>query len=127
MPKLIGDLNVWQRSLLHKQYDNEKGNVFSFLYGEEGKEWTNGVYVGTYYFKSFDLTFGIGEKRVLFITYAHSCDYSEIYEGDKIIFSLGCWGMSEEIMMVVAESVKEFGDVYYVHNNCSEDFRKLDL
>ncbi len=55
-----------------------------------------------------------------------SCDYSDTYDGDKIIFSLGCWGKSDEIMQVVAKSVAPFGDVYYDHNDCDdEDFIKL--
>lgn len=53
-------------------------------------------------------------------------DHSDTYEGDKIIFSIGCWGSYNEIMMIVADAVKSFGDVYYDFNDCDDQgFVKL--
>lgn len=40
--------------------------------------------------------------------------------------SVGYWGSCDEIMMVVAKAIKEFGDVYYDFNDCDDlDFIKL--
>lgn len=69
------------------------------------------------------LDFGIGEHRSLHIFPDCSCDYSEIYQGDKIIFSLGCWGKHKEIMEILINTLTELSDVYYDFNDCDdEDF-----
>lgn len=135
MPKVIQALNKWQRNEL-KEYATQQGfnNPLQFLFRNEEKEinknlknFTNGVECESYDFKSFNINFIVhGENRHLFVTHSCSSDYSEIYEGDKTIFSLGCWGMSEEIMMVIAEPLKEYGGVYYDYNDCDDiDFKKL--
>ena len=89
--------------------------------------WSNGIRgVDTYNFEVFYINFSIDkEQRSLFVTHTCSSDYKDIYDGDKIIFSLGKWGMCEEIMQVVIESVKEFGDVYYTPDDCSEEFQLI--
>ena len=91
------------------------------------KDFSNGIRsCYTHDFGSFNISFTVhGEKRILFVTHTCSNDYSEVYEGEKIIFSLGCWGMSEEIMLVIADAIKEFGDVYYTKNDCEDEFKKL--
>lgn len=67
------------------------------------------------------------EARSLFCTHSCSCDYSDTYDGEKIMFSIGHWGMCDEIMKVVAKACKEFGTVYYDHNDCDDkDFIKLN-
>ena len=135
MPKIIDTINTWQRNELDI-YWSKKGfeSRMQFLFrnkeigvNKDLKEYSNGIIsCNTSDFRSFNINFIIkGENRSLFITHSCSCDYSEIYKGDKIIFSLGMWGMSEEIMMVVAKSVKEFGDCYYTKNDCSYDFKKI--
>jgi len=107
MPIVINALNKWQRSELDRYAD---------------------LTCDTYDFGSFNINFTIhGENRQLFITHTCSNDYSDTYKGDKIIFSLGNWGVSEDIMMVVADAIKEKGDLYYVKNDCSDDFKKLEL
>jgi hypothetical protein len=137
MPKVITALNKWQRNELDR-YANLKGfdNRISFIVRDKEagvnknlKEYSNGITsCDTHDFGSFNILFTVnGESRQLFITHSCSSDYSDTYEGDKIIFSLGCWGMSEEIMMVVAKSINDLGEIYYVKNDCSEDFVKLDL
>ena len=130
MPKLIADLNKWQRKLLDTECE-KKGRIRThFLFEDNKKEienWSNGISdINTYDFNSFSIYFRVnGEKRKLFITYTCSNDYSDAYKGDKIIFSLGNWGMSKEIMMVVVESVKDFGRVFFVGNDYDEEFKEL--
>jgi len=135
MPKLIKDLNAWQRAELDEYWD-KKGfhNRLMFLMRDKSlninkglQDFSNGISsITTYDFGSFTINFTVrDEQRQLFITHTCSSDYKDTYEGDKIIFSLGHWGLSVEIMKVVADSVKEFGDVYFVENDCSSEFRKV--
>ena len=52
--------------------------------------------------------------------------HQEIYKGDKLIFSIGHWGRCDDIMKAIIPALKEFGDVYYDHNDCDdEDFVKM--
>lgn len=132
MPKVIEAINKWQRFKLDEYWKSEGfESRGQFLYRKDktkNKGFSNGIInVDTSTFTSFNIHFEVkGEKRSVFITHTCSCDYSEIYEGEKIIFSLGYWGMSEKIMMVVANAVKDFGDVYFVLNDCGEkEFEKL--
>jgi len=137
MPKVIEALNVWQRKELD-QYWDKKGfeNRIQFLFRDKKleinkdlKDFTNGIYdVKTFDFRSFDIYLTVhGENRSLFITHTCSNDYSDTYVGEKIIFSLGSWGLSKEIMMVVANSINQFGDIYFTNNDCSEEFEKLNF
>ena len=128
MPKVICKLSEWQREKLDKEAEKEQKNRMSFLI-ENKDNWSNGINnVYTYEFNSFHINFRVnGEKRNLFVTHVCSNDYSDVFEGEKIIFSLGCWGMSEEIMMVVADAIKEFGDIYYTNNDCETNFRLLEF
>jgi len=136
MPKLIKDLNKWQRQELDEYWD-KKGfhNRLIFLMrdkllniNKDLKDFSNGVSsVTTSDFGGFYVNFTVyGETRSLFITHTCSNDYSEYHNGDKIIFSLGQWGLSVEIMKVIIESVKEFGDVYFAENDCSDEFKLIN-
>lgn len=129
MPKLMKDLNEWQRFELDTVCKKADMNRLQFLFSSEKNKdkWSNGVTsVTTNDFGSFFINFRInGESRNLFVTHTCSNDYSDIYKGDKIIFSLGKWGICEEIMMVIADSIKEFGDVYYIENDCDDNWVKL--
>ena len=52
----------------------------------------------------------------------------EIIEGNKIIFSWGCWGSNKEIAQIVCEALYKFGPVYYDLNDCDEvDFQLFDI
>lgn len=133
MPKVLKALNEWQRNRLD-QYWNDNGfrSRLQFLFSTKDDEnyqnFSNGVKsCNTYDFESFSIYFTVeNEDRRLFVTHSCSSDYSEFYEGDKIIFSLGTWGMSTEIMKVVAETVKEFGDVYFCENDCVKEIEQLN-
>lgn len=67
---------------------------------------------------SFDyisLEFGFGDKiRTLGMTSVCSCDYSDVYDGDKIIFHIASWGNHEAVMDIVKKALLDLnvGDVY---------------
>lgn len=134
MPKVIQTINDYVRFEFNK-YMKEIREDWNFIqysikYKKEGsnlKRFTNGVgSCYSYDFGSFHIDFSVNdENRSLFVTHTCSNDYSDVYVGDKIIFSLGCWGSSEEIMLLLADTVKEFGDVYFTKNDCETDFIKL--
>lgn len=135
MPKLIEDLNKWQRDQLDTYWKSkgfESRLEFQFRDKTIGaninlKDFSNGISsIYTHDFRSFNIVFTINdETRSLFITHNCSNDYSEIYEGDKIIFSLGHGGNYEEVMSTIAESIKEFGNIYYRDNDFDGEFVKL--
>ena len=99
-------------------------NRIHFLVGDKYKDqsykFSNGVSISSHDFETFVMLFGNGDdiKRSLYMSTTCSSDHEDI-EGDyKIVFSIGYWGNSDEIMMVVAEAIKEFGDAYYDYNDC---------
>lgn len=83
--------------------------------------------------ESFVLLFNVfDEKRMLWVNTSCDCDYHEVGEYfdtdttcSKVIFSLGHWGHHKEIMQVIIDSIKEFGDTYYIENDCSGDWVKI--
>lgn len=121
-------IDDWQRDLLKSEMIVQNTtNIFSFI-DKNKHNWSNGVAsIDTHDFRSFNMHFRVaGESRSLFCTHGCSSDYSNVYEGNKIIFSLGYWGKSDEIMKIVAKAAKEFGEVYYDFNDCDDkDFIKL--
>ena len=127
---VVEHLNVFVRAELDKRVE-EVGSAsrMHFLWHEEeAKDWTNGTNLSMYSMDCINVHFGIGDDlhRNLSILTDCSCDYSDTYRGDKIIFLLGCWGMYDEIMKVVAKAVAPFGDVYYDYNDCDDEgFVKL--
>lgn len=135
MPKVLKELNKWQKKSLD-QYWNDKGfeSRLSFLFrnkeagvNSDLKDFSNGISdISSYDFRSFHINFMIeGNGRSLFVTHACSMDYSDTYDGEKIIFSLGSNEQSKEMMMVIAEVTKEFGDTYFTINDCNDEFVKL--
>lgn len=96
--------------------------MWSDSYKDQNYKFSNGVTVTAHDFDTFWFIFGNGDeqKRSLFMFTTCSSDHEDI-EGDyKIVFSIGYWGNSEEILMVVSEAIKEFGDVYYDFNDCDD-------
>lgn len=124
---VLRKLNEWQRSVLDNHWKSKGYNsrIEFFALGVDAKDnWSNGVKVDTQDLSSFCFYFRInGEKRMLHVHLECDCDYSDTYDGYKVIFSIGHWGMYSEIMKQVAQAVESFGDVYYDHNDCDdEDF-----
>lgn len=135
MPIAIKAINKWQREHLDNYWD-KKGfkNRISFLHRDKEigvnkdlKEYTNGIRsVDTHDFRSWNMCFTVhGEKRSLFITHTCSYDFKDAYEGEKIIFSLGFWGMSKDIMMVIGDAIKEYGDIYFVENDSKDEWEQI--
>lgn len=96
--------------------------MWSDSYKDQNHKFSDGVTVTAHDFDTFWFIFGNGDehKRSLFMFTTCSSDHEDI-EGDyKIVFSIGYWGNSDEIMMVVAEAIKEFGDAYYDYNDCDD-------
>ena len=67
------------------------------------------------------------ESRDIFMTHSCSYDYKEIYDGEKIIFSIGHWGDHQIYMDIIKDAIKDFGDVYEDVNDCDDiDFEKVN-
>ena len=127
-------LNKYSRQKLDDYWTNNTDacNRFHFLHNESYKgqreKFTNGVSITSYNFDMFTFTFGNGDDSLRSLHMFPTCsdDHNDIVEGYKVIFSIGYWGGSDEILMVVAEAIKEFGEVYYDFNDCDDlDFIKL--
>ena len=126
MQKVVSKLNEYVRDLLDTEVKKQGfQNRYLFLHNENNRKiWSNGCNIQTRNFESFSIYFGIGEARTLFVSwYAH--DYSDVCVGEKIVFSLGYFGKSDEIMNNIIPVLKEFGDVFYDFNDCdNQDFIK---
>lgn len=129
-------LDVFIRNRLDN-FAKEKGYNNRFQAIRKGKEdhsisFSNGI-KNTYVSfladcPSFQIVFGCGDNndRIVWCS-QNSCDYKEIIEGSKIIFSWGCWGSNKEIAQIVCEALYKFGPVYYDLNDCDEiDFQLFD-
>lgn len=129
-------LDVFIRSRLdtfakEKSYNNRWQAV------NKGKEdhniiFSNGVkqtYVNfTADYQTFQICFGCGDNNDRMIHCSQNeCDYKETTEGNKIIFSWGCWGSNKEIAQIVCEALANLGNVYYDLNDCDiVDFQLFD-
>lgn len=121
-------LSGYARTKLDDYWKNntDANNRIHFLVGDKYKDqnhkFSNGVSISSHDFETFVFFFGNGDdnKRSLFMFTSCSNDYNDTIEGHKVIFSIGYWGSSNEIMMVVAEAVKQYGDAYYDFNDCDD-------
>jgi len=95
---------------------------------DEYKPFSNGIQaIDTSNFNSFSVRFKVfDEQRSLLVTHTSSNDYAEIYKGDKVIFSLGNWGCSTQILHIVAEVLKPFGTVYMSKEGNEDKFIRLE-
>lgn len=127
-------LNTYVRDKLDSywRYNTDAQSRVNFMWSDSYKDqnykFTNGVSVTSHNFDTFVISFGNGDesRRSLFMFPTCSSDYNDVYDGYKVIFSIGYWGNSEEIMNVLSEALKPFGDVYYDFNDCDDlDFIKL--
>lgn len=131
LPKVESELNKWQRKKLHTFLnENNYANILEFIWnpktGHE-KSFTNGVNLNVHEgVRSFSINFTIaGKVRNIFITHTFHSDYKYVYEGEKIIFSTGVGGLYWEAMKIIANVVKNFGDVYYTEDDSKMDFKKI--
>jgi hypothetical protein len=129
MPKVTAAVSKYVMAELEAEMNKVGGynNIHHFV-SENKDNWSKGVYpievssswdVFSLYFKLH------GENRRLAALPTCSRDYEYVYKGNKIIFDLSQWGLCHEIMMVVAEAVKEYGRVFYIDNDCSGEFKEL--
>ena len=127
-------LNIYVRGKLDSywRHNTTCSNRLQFLFDkcleEHSRKFTNGVSITSHNFDAFNISFGNGDesRRSLFMFPTCSTDYSDVCEGYKVIFSIGYWGSSEEIMSVLSEALKHYGDVYYDFNDCDDkDFIKI--
>ena len=119
-------LNTYVRDKLDNywRYNTTCSNRLQFLFDkcleEHSRKFTNGVSITSHNFDAFNISFGNGDesRRNLSMFPTCSSDYNDVYDGYKVIFSIGYWGNAEEIMNVVSEALKPYGDVYYDYNDC---------
>lgn len=131
---VVDALNVYSRKKLDAAISScdVAKNRIHFLNNQdafsETKKYSNGVSITGYNLRLISLLFGCGDETIRALNVSSCChsDYSDIHNGPKIIFSLNRWGSSSEIMNIVCNSLKEFGDVYYNENDCSDEFIKMN-
>lgn len=62
------------------------------------------------------------EGRYLFIS-PDGMDYHEVFQGPKMVLSLGNWGLSFEI---ISRILNDFGAEYYIaKDDCSDEYEKI--
>ena len=121
-------LNTYVKDKLDSYWSSNTtcSNRLQFLFDkcleEHSRKFTNGVSITSHDFDAFVISFGNGDesRRNLFMFPTCSSDYSDVCEGYKVIFSIGYWGSAEEIMSVVSEALKPYGDVYCDFNDCDD-------
>lgn len=127
---VVKGLNIWQRERLDEVVkEGGWNNRFHFIHNQgDNPLWTNGVTIHAYNMDIIAINFSVGEHRSLKAFPDCYSSASQVYEGEKILFSIGHWGRCEEIMKVVGSCLHKFGDVYYDHNDCDdEDFVKVEF
>lgn len=107
--QLLGFANPAQ--LIHSDY-NLKG---------DGRLWSMSTDIRANGFDCFQINFTVeGETRTLWYFPDCSCDTDDITKQHTLSFSIGYWGMCDEIMQEVIEALKDFGKVYYDFNDCDD-------
>lgn len=126
---VVKHLNVWVRKELDSywQTHTDAKDRLHFLWDEDynaqAELFTNGVSIYAYDMTMLNICFGCGDEthRKLAVFPDYSEGYSDTCEGDKITFSLNCWGKYDEIMKIVTQAVAQFGDVYYDCNDSDDE------
>lgn len=110
-----------QRQELNHRFD------LTMRRGDELPDWSISSRISAHSFEHFNIDFIVaGEGRSLNYFIDCSCDTDDITEEHTLIFSIGHWGMHAEIMQVVMDAIRQFGDVWYDHNDCdNEDYERV--
>lgn len=131
--KILNKISEYQRDVLDSFWKknhntSEIMNRMIFLYVDGGEEsWSNGASLYTGSFGTWAINFKIHDySHVLWIHNCCSSDYDDVSEGDKLTFSTGVNDRTEDIMNIVKEVVKDYGEVYYTPNDCSEEFKLVE-
>lgn len=127
----VGSVNKYLDVFIRGRLDSfvkDKGYINRFNAVRNAKADHNGVFSNgirqtfvnfTGDYQTFQICFGCGDDNDRMIHCSqNNCDYKDIAEGNKIIFSCGCWGSNKEIAKVLCEALASFGDVYYDLNDC---------
>ncbi len=101
-------------------------NFLKTRYSKKESSWLNQIAsVGATFELSdgyFTVVFVDGEDvRQLFVFFNCDCDYSSVKQGSKIIFNLGCWGKSDELILGILAQFE--GEKYY--NNGGEEWERV--
>lgn len=120
---VVNTLNIFSRELLD-EYVSEKGLANRIRYEEELHEqkYSNGCHFFAYDADVISFIFGSGDTFFRNVKMLCNCsgDYKDIYDGDKIIFSLGSCGKSKEIVNILCAALVRHGDVYYDYDDCDD-------
>lgn len=72
------------------------------------------------------------EQRMMHLTLGCEGDadrddnFRKLEKGESTVWlSLGMWGNSDLYLKTALESLKKFGDTYFTHNDCSDEWEKL--
>lgn len=124
---VYGAIRSWINNLIKEEVETLGfGNSFQLINSDYNKQqgthlWDLGASISSYDFGSFTITFTVkGESRILWYHTDCSCDTDDITKEHTLLFSIGYWGLSEEIMQIVIEALKPFGKVYYDFNDCDD-------
>ena len=67
------------------------------------------------------------DKRQLYIFfYGEDNDLNDVHEGSKIVFSLGDWGKSEEIIKACLDYFQGDNIAYYRYTSLTEDYKRYE-
>jgi len=121
-------LNEYVRAELDKTVEkSEFENRFHYTINND--DFTNGIRSAeTYDFESFRFFFTVhGEVRMLWMHTYCSCDVRDYTDNNVIIFSLDHWGLHKQIMNVVIEALKPFGNVWQDEDDCDDSGYEMVL
>lgn len=65
------------------------------------------------------------ENRMLSTNLRCSSDYSEVWKGSKIIFSLECVHSSKVIITQILKDLKQYGSAYFLPNDFTDEWEIL--
>ena len=120
-------LTTWVRGEIDREADKLGMNRVEYLHTAKGLcKFTNGckVHCSTS-FDIFYINFKVHAKNhtVFVFVEDHSYDLKDYTDQPVVRFIIGKWGLSDKIMEVITESLKELGDFWYNEDdNRAEDY-----
>lgn len=134
MEAVTRELNHYSRVKLDEYIENETDYINRAQYkaSEHEKKFTNGVSFFGYTPDVITFKFGSGDSLLRCLkmfpdTSYQICDnYREISKEEKISFSIGKWGASDEIMEHLIEALRCMADVYYMPSDSNDEWVKYE-
>lgn len=68
-----------------------------------------------------------GEARMMSLHFDCHDDAIELGKCKKVFATLGCWGASDELILLAARVLADYGEVYTVFNDCSQSYVKQNF